>query len=116
MPAELEGYVSLAAILWSVLLFSCGLGPIPWLYIFEILPESIKGRAAALCTCLNWLASLIIGLVFPVMLELLDISGSYLVFAALNAAAVVFACTCMVEPKGRSLQRVIHSLLVDHSD
>lgn len=116
MPPEVEGYISLVAILGSVLLFSFGVGPIPWLYISEILPERIKGRAAALCTCLNWLAALVIGLVFPVMLELLDISGSYLVFAALNAGAVVFAYTCMVETKGRSLQRVIHSLLVDHSD
>ncbi|KAL3148888.1 hypothetical protein ABBQ32_001758 [Trebouxia sp. C0010 RCD-2024] len=116
LPANVEGYVSLVAILGSVLLFSFGVGPIPWLYISEILPERIKGRAAALCTCLNWLAALVIGLVFPVMLELLDISSSYLVFAALNAGAVVFAYTCMVETKGRSLQRVIHSLLVDHSD
>ena len=50
------------------------------------------------------------------MLELLDISGSYLVFAALNTGAVLFVYTCMVETKGRSLQRVIHLLLVDHSD
>ena len=112
----LEGYISLVAILGSVLLFSLGVGPIPWLYISEILPERIKGRAAALCTCLNWLASLVIGLIFPVMLEVLDINGSYLVFAALNALAVVFAYTCMVETKGRSLQRIMHLLLDSHSD
>lgn len=116
VPKAVEGYVSLVAILGCVLLFSFGVGPIPWLYISEILPERIKGRAAALCTCLNWLASLVIGLVFPIMLELLDIGGSYLVFAALNAGAVLFACTCMVETKGRSLQRIIHLLLVDHAD
>ena len=112
----LEGYISLVAILGSVVMFSLGVGPIPWLYISEILPERIKGRAAALCTALNWLACLVIGLIFPAMLELLDISGSYIVFAALNAAGVVFAYTFMVETKGHSLQQILHLLLDSHSD
>ena len=50
------------------------------------------------------------------MLELLDINGSYLVFATLNAAAVLFAYSFMVETKGRSLQRIMHLLLDSHSD
>ena len=112
----LEGTVLLLAILASVWSFAFGVGPIPWLYISEILPERIKGRAAALFTCLNWIASLVVGLVFPIMLQLLGVNGSYLIFAGLNVFAVVFAYSLMIETKGHSLQRIMHLLLQNHVD
>ena len=59
---ELEGTVLLLAILAAVWSFAFGVGPIPWLDISQILPERIKGRAAALFTSLNWVASLCVGL------------------------------------------------------
>lgn len=113
---SLEGTVLLLAILAAVWSFAFGVGPIPWLYISEILPERIKGRAAALFTSLNWVASLCVGLVFPKMLQLFGVNGSYLIFAGFNVFAVVFAYSTMVETKGHSLQRIMHSLLLNHVD
>ncbi|EIE21964.1 general substrate transporter, partial [Coccomyxa subellipsoidea C-169] len=76
-----EGAVSLIAVMGFVLGFSIGSGPIPWVYLPEVLPNEIKGPAAALCTSLNWLSNLIVGLTFPAMLALLHLGGAYLVYA-----------------------------------
>ncbi|KAK9819874.1 hypothetical protein WJX72_003513 [[Myrmecia] bisecta] len=115
VPPAVEANIVLAAILAYTLFFALGVGPIPWVYLPEILPDRIKGRAAALCTCLNWVANLVVGLTFPMMLRVLGLGGSYLVFAVLNLFAVGFVGMYMVETKKRSLKH-IQSLLLVHQD
>ena len=44
-PAGLEGAASFLCILAYVSFFALGCGPIPWVYLSEILPEEIKGNA-----------------------------------------------------------------------
>ena len=81
MSVKVEGMISLLAVMGFVLGFSQGSGPIPWVYLGEILPSDIKGPAAALCTSLNWASNLIVGLTFPAMLAGLHLGGAYLVYA-----------------------------------
>ena len=87
-------------------------GPIPWVYLSEILGDEIKGKAAAFCTSLNWVAALAIGLSFKGMLKLLGLSGAYLVFAVINVGGVLFAGSLMVETKQRPLDQ-IKKMLID---
>jgi len=47
---------SFVALLVFVLFFGLGAGPIPWIYLPEVLPDEIKGRGASLGTCLNWVS------------------------------------------------------------
>lgn len=81
VSVKAEGIISLLAVMGFVLGFSQGSGPIPWVYLGEILPSNIKGPAAALCTSLNWASNLIVGLTFPAMLAGLHLGGAYLVYA-----------------------------------
>lgn len=81
VSAAVEGWISLLAVMGFVLGFSQGSGPIPWVYLGEILPSEIKGPAAALCTSLNWASNLVVGLTFPAMLAGLHLGGAYLVYA-----------------------------------
>jgi hypothetical protein len=78
-----------------VLGFSVGSGPIPWVYLPEVLPNEIKGPAAALCTSLNWLSNLIVGLTFPGMLAVLHLGGTYLIYAV---SAALIACLVLLLP------------------
>lgn len=86
VSAAVEGTLSLMAVMGFVLGFACGSGPVPWIYLSEVLPNEIKGPAAALCTSLNWIANLAVGLTFPSMLAALHLGGAYSVYAvrALN--------------------------------
>ena len=83
------------------------------MYLPEILPEDIKGRAQALCTSLNWVSNLAIGLSFPIMLQVLHVNGAYLVFALFNVGAVVFVTKLVVETKQRSLAETAQLLVQD---
>ena len=58
----------------------------------QILPNEIKGPAAALCTSLNWVANLIVGLTFPSMLAALHLGGTYAVYAV--RPRMLFAVLC----------------------
>ncbi|BDA46904.1 Plastidic glucose transporter 4 [Coccomyxa sp. Obi] len=111
LSALVEGVVSLVAVMGFVLGFSMGSGPIPWVYLPEVLPNEIKGAAAALCTSLNWLSNLIVGLTFPAMLALLHLGGAYLVYAGLNVLGAIFVAALMVETKQRSLAQIQAQLL-----
>ena len=82
-------------------------------YLPEVLPDDIRGKGAALCTCLNWVSNLAIGLSFPIMLRALHIDGAYMVFALINAAAVVFVFRLVIETKQRSLAEITQLLVHD---
>ena len=77
----------------------------------EILSEEVKGKAAAFCTSLNWVAALTIGLSFKSMLNVLGLSGSYLVFAVINLGGVLYAWSLMVETKQRPLDQIRKMLI-----
>lgn len=81
VSAAVEGALSLVAVMGFVLGFACGSGPVPWIYLSEVLPAEIKGPAAALCTSLNWISNLAVGLTFPSMLAALHLGGAYSVYA-----------------------------------
>lgn len=109
----LQSVVSFAALLAFVLFFGLGSGPIPWIYLPEVLPNDIKGRGASLGTCINWVATFLVGLSFPIMLRALKVGGSYLVYAVLNLGALAFCWVYMVETKQQSLGHIQKLLLLD---
>ena len=98
MSAKVEGWISLLAVMGFVLGFSQGSGPIPWVYLGEILPSEIKGPAAALCTSLNWASNLVVGLTFPAMLAGLHLGGAYLVYAVRLSPSLLSCGVVMLPP------------------
>ena len=61
-----------------------------------MLPNEIKGPAAALCTSLNWISNLVVGLTFPSMLAALHLGGAYSVYAvctSLSHYSLIAACS-----------------------
>mmetsp|Transcript_739 Transcript_739/g.2239 ORF Transcript_739/g.2239 Transcript_739/m.2239 type:complete len:477 (-) Transcript_739:334-1764(-) len=110
---QMTASYELAFVLAFVLAFSLGAGPIPFTYMAELLAASgpIKGKVAAVCTSLNWVANLGVGLSFPIMLSTLGIGGSYLVYALLNFGCTAFCIFLMIETKQQSLTFIRESLV-----
>jgi len=94
-----------------IVAFAFGCGPVPWVYLPEILPPEIKGPAQAAATALNWIGNLAVGGTFPAMLRAFGLGGSYALYALFCAGAAVFCTRWMVETKQRSLA-VIHAELL----
>ncbi len=79
-------------ILAFVILFEFSLGPIPWIYMAEIMTD--KGLSIAIL--LNWLFTLLMAIVTPFV-----ISGElFIVFGALCAVCGCFCLFIMKETKG----------------
>lgn len=108
---KVSALVALGAIFVYTIFFALGCGPVPWVYLPEILPAEIKGPAQAVCTAINWFGNFLVGLSFPFMLQQLGLGGSYALYAAACCGSAVFCAKYMVETKKRSLAAVHAELM-----
>eukprot|EP01025_Chloroclados_australasicus_P010371 TRINITY_DN1418_c0_g1_i10.p1 TRINITY_DN1418_c0_g1~~TRINITY_DN1418_c0_g1_i10.p1 ORF type:complete len:475 (-),score=34.52 TRINITY_DN1418_c0_g1_i10:1884-3308(-) len=106
-------YSAFAAINLYVIFFAIGAGPIPWLYLAEMMPSQIKGKAAAIATSLNWTFCIIIIASFPLLLAAIGTAYSYGIFAIFNVLAFVYLYFYMVETKQISIEEIEKKLLRD---
>jgi MFS family permease len=100
---------------WSLIgfavFFAMGVGPIPYAYVGEILPDEVKAPISALGLGSNWLANSMIALGFPIAVQGIGLAATFAVLAVINAAASVFGAVLMVETRQKSLPE-IHDLLL----
>jgi MFS family permease len=108
--------VALGAIFVYTIFFALGCGPVPWVYLPEILPAEIKGPAQAVCTAINWFGNFLVGASFPLMMQNLGLGGSYAVYAAACCGSALFCGKYMVETKQRSLAAVHAELMRSSQD
>eukprot|EP01026_Neomeris_dumetosa_P039197 TRINITY_DN3210_c0_g3_i8.p1 TRINITY_DN3210_c0_g3~~TRINITY_DN3210_c0_g3_i8.p1 ORF type:complete len:298 (+),score=46.38 TRINITY_DN3210_c0_g3_i8:117-1010(+) len=111
--SPVASYSAFFSILLYVIFFAIGSGPIPWLYVAEIMPASIKGKAAAIATSLNWTFCIVIIAAFPLMLSAIGTGPSYGIFAGLNIVAFVYLLLNMVETKQIPIEEIEKKLLLE---
>ena len=99
------------ALIGFIVFFALGVGPVPYVYMGEVLPDEVKAPVSALCMGGNWLANSAIGLGFPLATKSWGLGGAFGVLAAVNVLASAFGLHLMVETRKRSLSDV-HRLLM----
>ncbi|GFQ02351.1 sugar transporter erd6-like 7 [Phtheirospermum japonicum] len=85
--------------------FSVGLGPVPWLVMSEIFPINIKGVAGSLATLVNWFGAWAISYTFNFLMSWSSY-GTFVLYALVNALAVLFVIKVVPETKGRTLEQI----------
>ncbi|KAI5966843.1 uncharacterized protein KGF55_000252 [Candida pseudojiufengensis] len=81
--------------------FAIGLGPIPFLLVGEVTQPNAKASAQSFGTSLNWIATFIVGYLFPILLH--SIGGSvYFIFTAMCLFSVWFISKYIPETKGKT--------------
>jgi MFS transporter, SP family, xylose:H+ symportor len=105
-----SSYVAIGAVVVYIIGFSFSWGPIVWVLLAEIYPNSIKGQAMSIAVAAQWIANFVVSQTFPMM------DGSSALNAAFNhgfaywlygvcaVAAAVFVWKYIPETKGRSLE------------
>jgi len=68
-------------------IFSFSIGPLSWVYSAEI---NSNENAVGLATCVNWLCSFIIGLIFPTLTTELGVYSVFWIFAGFCIIGVFF--------------------------
>jgi MFS transporter, SP family, major inositol transporter len=82
------------------------LGLVVWVVLSEIFPMTIRGFAMGVATFALWTANTIISFVFPTMAEALGSTGTFAIFAVINAAAWLFTYKFAPETRGRALEEL----------
>ncbi|CAM8991376.1 hypothetical protein QQ045_008376 [Rhodiola kirilowii] len=82
---------------------AAGMGPIPWILMSEIFPINIKGAAGSLATLVNWSAAWAVSYTYNYLISWSSY-GTFILYAAINALAIIFVVTIVPETKGKSLE------------
>merc|ERR1712060_1032634 len=103
------GLVIVAMVVGYMFSFGMSWGFGAWLYISEIMPLRVRGKAVGLCTGVNWgPANVISAFATPAMIAgPMGPGGTLLFFGLLSAAVVPFAVLCMPETKGHVLEEIM---------
>ena len=86
--------------------YAIGLGPMMWLLNAEVYPIHVRGKAAGLGTSVNWVANFAVAMTFPLLVSGIGESGTFWIYAAISAFAVLFVFRVVPETRGRSLGEV----------
>lgn len=106
------GFISLLAILLFIGSFAMSMGPVVWVLLSEIFPNSIRSIAMSIAVAAQWLFNAIVANSFPV------INGSqlnnsmfngvlpYLIFAFFSLITFVFVWKLVPETKNKTLEEL----------
>lgn len=82
----------------------CFLNMPMWVLMSELFPQRIRGLGMGLSVFALWIMNTIITFLFPVLVDVVQIRGTFLMFVALGIAAWCFVKFLVPETSGRSLE------------
>lgn len=92
-----------------VVFFAYGWGALGWVIAAEIHPTRTKGKAVSLATASNLLGAAVIIRLTPLLYrpEVLDLWGTFLIFAILCVVMTLFAWLCVPETNGVMTEEMV---------
>jgi MFS transporter, SP family, xylose:H+ symportor len=106
------GLFALLAVLVYIAGFALSWGPVVWVLLAEIFPNSIKDRAMAIAVAVQWIANLFVSWSFKILdgssaLNAMFHHGfAYLVYGAMSILATLFVWQTVPETKSRRLEEI----------
>jgi SP family arabinose:H+ symporter-like MFS transporter len=103
------GFLKVVAAATFVACFAFSMGPIKWVFMSEIFPMRVRGRAVAASSLAVWTADAILNLLFPILRDKWGKDVTFYIFAAILVPQFYFVWKIMPETKGRSLEDIERS-------
>lgn len=104
--SNLRTSVVVASIYIFMLLYSPGLGPVPFTYSAEAFPLHIRALGMASATAVTWALNFLISFSWPKMVEVMTPTGGFYWYAGWNVVGFVFVYFFVPETKGRTLEEL----------
>ena len=108
----LSPYVTVAGIMVYSAAFMFSWGPICWVYISELFPNTIRSQATAIAVAFQWIFNYIVSSTFPAMFgmsagsmgESFGHFFSYALYGLICIVAAIFVWRLVPETKGKTLE------------
>jgi len=100
-----SGIIILILVMVYIGTFGFTLGPVVWVLISEMYPAEIRGRAIAFTAASLWVATFIVVLVSPYLLEIGPVFN-FVTFGILNVVGFIFCLRYLPETKGKTLEQM----------
>ena len=78
-------------------------GPICWVLIAEIFPNTIRGKAVAIAVAFQWIFNYLVSSTFPAMYEFSPVFA-YGLYGVICVLAALFVWKMVPETKGKTLE------------
>ncbi len=110
--ARAVGLGSLVAVVAYIAGFALSWGPVVWVLLSEMFPNSIKGLAMALAVAAQWAANIVVSVTFKildgssVLNALFNHGFAYWIYGAFSLLAALFVVRYVPETKGKTLEAI----------
>lgn len=110
--SNMSGGLKLAAMLLYTAGFAMSWGPVCWVMLAEVFPNSVRSVVMSIAVSAQWVANFIVSWTFPIMdknetlVELFNHGFSYWVYAVLGLLAAIFVWKKIPETKGKTLEDI----------
>jgi SP family xylose:H+ symportor-like MFS transporter len=106
-----EGMMALIFMLSYTAFFAMSWGPVTWVLLSEIFPNSVRG-AMSIAVSAQWIANWLVSLTFPIMNDnhwltsLFNHGFSYWIYGVMGILAALFVWKLVPETKGKTLEEI----------
>lgn len=103
---------ALLSMLVYIASFAISWGPVCWVLLAEIFPNSIRGKALSIAVAVQWVANYLVSWTFPIMdknsylVETFNHGFSYWIYGVISILAAIFMIKFVPETKGKSLEEL----------
>eukprot|EP00091_Calanus_sinicus_P011127 TRINITY_DN25326_c0_g1_i1.p1 TRINITY_DN25326_c0_g1~~TRINITY_DN25326_c0_g1_i1.p1 ORF type:complete len:246 (+),score=56.11 TRINITY_DN25326_c0_g1_i1:870-1607(+) len=107
VPGVMDQVLSMVPVISCILItfgYACGLGPVPFILFGELFPSSVRGSASSITAFLRSITVFLSIKIFPSLLWLCDIWGSFLSCALVCGVAIGVSFFYVPETKGNGLK------------
>jgi SP family arabinose:H+ symporter-like MFS transporter len=105
---QTSGIMVLVFILGYIACFSASLGAAVWVVISELFPNRLRSKGMSVAIVALWIACTIVSITFPIMLERLSGGITFLIFAVICLANLLYVWRYVPETKGKTLEELEH--------
>lgn len=103
---QTSGVLVLIFILGYCAFFSASLGPTLWVVVAELFPNRLRSKGMSVAIVSLWIACTIVTIAFPIMLEKLSGGITFLIFALICLANLLYVWRYVPETKGKTLEEL----------
>ncbi|XKL59851.1 hypothetical protein PGB90_000867 [Kerria lacca] len=104
------GWLPLISLVAFIIVFSLGLGPIPWMMSNEVMGPEIKSFGCSATVAMNWICVSLVTFYFQPLQDVLGAATTFWIFSAICVAGVIFVLLVLPETKGKSIQEIQNEL------